>query len=309
MRQFVTIHPEEIDEKVFCFGGEFGYGPLSWLPYLNHVAHELGIPLRTASRPGSTPLYGYSAEHFEVPFDWRPDMFGSEDSDRFFESEFGTAAVIARNPKRSDAFALSVGGIKWEHRRIHERLTTKNHRPLHFEADAAAFLPESKPIAIINNKDFDNWGNTDPLLRESFTPTELVEMRNVLTEHGYFVVYHRFDEQVMESRFPLEDSGLFEGEDCLDMRAIYADAVTESDRTRRQLELYRSSDLAVCPQGGNSFLPIIFGLDTLVLMKSPRIVEYQDLARLYEARVDVHTSTALLVAALQYDATLRKAIP
>ena len=87
MRQFVTIHPEEIDEKVFCFGGEFGYELLSWLPYLNHVAHELGIPLRTASRPGSTPLYGYSVEHFEVPFDWRPDMFGSEDSDRFFESE------------------------------------------------------------------------------------------------------------------------------------------------------------------------------------------------------------------------------
>lgn len=291
----------DLERTVFCFGGEFGYELLSWVPFLNHVAHELGVPLRTASRPGSQPFYPFSSEHFEIPFEWRPDRFGSAASDRAFKEAFGASAVPATNPKGDNTAGLAICGIEWEHRFIHRRLVTVNHRPVQFSAGTASFVPERTPIAVINNKDFDNWGNTDPLLRESFTVRDLEDLKQVLRSRGYFVVYHRFDEPVPEERFALEDEELFEEDGCLDMRQVYSREPDPNARTLLQLELYRSADLAVCPQGGNSFLPIMSGVPTVVLTKSPRLVEYQDLERIHNTRVDVHTSARTLIAALRHD--------
>lgn len=301
------IHLEELRDRIFCFGGEFGYELLSWLPYLKYVADESGVPLRTASRPGSAPLYSFSVHHEEHPFRWRPDGFGTSASDEYFIRAYGRSAVIPRNPTKKESGGLVVAGIPWEHRRIHERLTTTVYRPLEFPGRRAAFLETRSPIAIINNKDFDNWGNADPQLREAFSPADLEQLRDALHAVGYFVVYHRFDEAVPESRFELSDEGLFDGDGCLDMRDVYGGIEDAGARTEQQLALYRSADLAICPQGGNSFLPIMLGVPTLVLMKRVRLVEYQDLERVYGTRVDVHTSVRGILAAVRHDPELSAA--
>ena len=292
----------EIPKRILCFGGEFGYEILAWLPYLNHVAHELGVPLRTCSRVGSRPLYSFSAEHFEIEFSWRPDGYGSSESFASFTEHFGTAVLAPVAPPIGRITPLSLGGITWEHQRIHSRITTKNYRPLAVPlvARPANFLPSTLPVAVINNKDFENWGNRDPLLRESFSREQLVHLRDELQKQGYFVVYHRFDEPVPEDRFPLDDDDLFEGERALDMRHVYARAANPNAVTELQLQLYASARFAVCPQGGNSFLPAMHGARTLVLSTSGRLVEYQDLSRLYGARVDVHTSFQTILEAVQH---------
>lgn len=305
--EVMRIDRGDVEDRVFCFGGEFGYELLSWLPYLNHVAHELGVELRTASRLGSTPFYTFSSAHSEIAFSWRPDRFGSEASHDYFLREFGDAAVVPTNPPKDGSGGLIVGGIPWEHRWVHRRLTTPHHRPLRPVASPASFLPDDLPVAVINNKDFDNWGNTDPLLRESFTTADLVDLRDALMALGYFVVYHRFDEPVPESRFVLDDEGIFDREGCLDMRRVYRDDLPPSERTKQQSALYGRTSLAICPQGGNSFLPIMFGAMTLVLIKHLRLVEYQDLARIYATRVDVHTSTRSILAAVRHDPDYRPA--
>ena len=299
---------DEVSKRVLCFGGEFGYELLSWLPYLNHVAHVLDVPLRTCSRPGSKPFYNFSTEHIEVEFSWRPDRYGSRESLAAFREMFGAAVLVPVAPPSGRVAQLSLGGISWEHQRIHSRVATKNYRPLTMPmvARPAAFLPTGAPIAVINNKDFENWGNRDALMRESFSREQLILLRDELLEQGYFVVYHRFDEPVPEDRFPLDDDDLFDGERALDMRHVYAQAADFNGVTELQLQLYAATRFAVCPQGGNSFLPAMHGARTLVLSTSGRLIEYQDLSRLYGARVDVHTSFQTILEAVQHAAPVHE---
>ncbi len=293
------VDTNELAEARICFGGEFGYELVSWLPYLNFVAHELGVGLRTCSRPGSGLLYGFSDDHIEMEFTWRPDRFGSTSSEEAFRSRFGRSAVFPRQPQDGRAFPLSIGGIRWEHQWIHSRLASANYRALTLPTSPAHFLPD-RPIAVINNKDFENWGNRDPQLRESFTSDDLVTLRDILIERGFFVVYHPFVEPVQEDRFAIQDEALFGGPGSLDMRAVYGSASSAEQVMQLQLALYGAAQLAVCPQGGNSFLPIILGLRTVVLSTRGRLIEYQDLARLYSADVHVHTSVRSIIAALRW---------
>lgn len=291
---------DELEGRVLCFGGEFGYEILSWLPYLDFVAHETGASIRTCSRPGSSLLYTFAAEHTEMPFSWRPESFGTDESDAAFRRRFGDRAVTVRGPWRSTLQDVTLGGIRWEHQRIHDRRTTPNFRRLELPTPPAPFVPDGAPIAVINNKSFENWGNRDPKLRESFDREGLIAMRDALRGNGYFVVYHRFEEPVPEDRFALDDAGLFDGEGSLDMRDVYASCASPGEVMERQLGLFAAASLAVCPQGGNSFLPILQSTPTLVLSTRGRLVEYQDLADLYGTTVDVFTSPQAVLDALRW---------
>lgn len=228
-------------------------------------------------------------------------MFGSPDALSAMSRVFGAKAVCAENlsRKQPERTRLIVGGIEWEHRRIHQRLESSNYRPLSFSTGECRFLPARGRVAVINNKDFENWDNTDVALRESFDGNDLRELRATLEALGYFVVYHRFDEAVPEARFFIDDAEIFRDGRCVDMRDIYQLEDDANLRTARQLELYSRADLAICPQGGNSYLPIMNRVPTLVLTKSPRLVEYQDLSRIYGVRVEVLTSVRALVELLR----------
>lgn len=295
----VALDAKDVEESVLCFGGEFGYELLSWIPYLRYVAETTGLRLRTCSRPGTSTLYGFAAEHTEVPFTWRPDGQGSLESAASFDRRFGRAAVYPTGVQGKIPQQFSIAGIQWQHQDIHQRLRATNFSKIELSGPAADFLPADRPVAVVNNKDFDNWAVTDPLLRESFDRQDLIDLRGALQEAGFFVVYHRFDEPVPELRFALADTGLFEGQGCIDMRDIYRGRQS-AEIMDLQLRLYRSADLAVCPQGGNSFLPVLAGTRTMVLSKAKaRLIEYQDLAGLYDVRVDVFTSTASILDAIR----------
>ena len=293
------VPANRLSEIRLCFGGEFGYELLSWLPYLNFVAHETGVRLKTCSRPGSSALYAFSSDHIELPFTWRPHRFGTAESDRAFSEAFEEEVVTPRRSTRKRLYELSLGGLDWDHQFIHQRLTARNYRPLSLSGSEIDFLPKG-PVAVINNKDFDNWGNRDPGLREAFMSEQLVELRNQLLDLGYFVVYHPFHEPVVEDRFAIKDEGIFSSGRTLDMRDVYASAADARDVMRLQLGLYQAAQLVVCPQGGNSFLPIMLGKTTLVLSTSGRLVEYQDLARVYGADVQVYTSVVTILEALRW---------
>ena len=296
----IDLSVEDLEDRILCFGGEFGYEILSWLPYLNYVVSETGAKLKTCSRPGSSALYAFSAQHTEVPFTWRPESFGTRASDSEFRRRFGEKAVSVRGPWKSTLQEVSLGGVRWEHQRIHSRLKATNFRRLILSAPRPQFLPHDAPIAVINNKSFDNWGNTDLLLRESFDEDQLIALRDTLLEKGYFVVYHRFEEPVPEERFALHDEKIFVRDGTFDMRSAYADCASAGEVMELQLGLYAAADLAICPQGGNSFLPIMFSTPTVVLSTHGRIVEYQDLGALYSTSVDVHTSPDSILEALRW---------
>lgn len=298
-RESVDVTAAEARELIFCFGGEFGYELLSWLPYLRFLAHDAGLPLRTCSRPGSRLLYDFSEDHIEVPFRWRPDQNGTEESARAFRAMFGDRAVFPASGGRKVVQDFRVGGYRWEHQDVHARLTAQNYRIYEPEARVASFLSTDAPVAVINNKDFDNWFATDPQLRESFDASMLRRLRDALHAAGFFVVYHRFDEPVPENRFPLDDAGIFDAPFTLDMREVYAGEEPEAVM-RLQMELYSAASLAICPQGGNSFLPIMSRTRAMILSKArTRLVEYQDLASLYDVRVDVFTSADAIVDAVR----------
>jgi len=305
----IEIARNEVEGKIFCFGGEFGYELLSWLPYLKFLAEDVGLTIRTCSRPGSGRLYDFSSEHIEVPFTWRPDSNGSLTAAREFRRLFGVSAVFPAPLSRKAPQVLAVAGYLWEHKDIHQRLTATNFRQLELDLvdEAPDFLPVGRPIAVINNKDFDNWASVDPLLREAFDPDALLLLRDSLIAAGYFVVYHRFDEPVPEDRFPLDDVGIFGGDGSLDMRDVYLDADAEAVM-RLQLQLYAATELAICPQGGNSFLPIIARTRAMVLSRATmRLIEYQDLSRLYGVRIDVFTSIDAIVDAVRLHGMTRGA--
>jgi hypothetical protein len=63
----VDLSQRSMDQHLFCFFGEFGYGLTTWLPYLNQVSEESGIQFRTCGLPGSTPFFSnFSKEHTEI---------------------------------------------------------------------------------------------------------------------------------------------------------------------------------------------------------------------------------------------------
>jgi hypothetical protein len=298
LAEVIAVGEEVVQSKVFCFGGEFGYELLSWLPYLRYVATTKDVRLRTCSRPGTAALYSFATEHIEVPFTWRPDKHGSEEASQAFRRWFGDAAVFPTGIVKKKAQDFSIAGVQWHHQDIHSRLTAAHYKPLELVVGEAEFLPSGRRVAVINNKDFDNWAAEDKLLRESFDARDLERLRQALVSAGYFVVYHRFDEPVPEERFELRDDTIFRRPGSLDMRDLYRD--NDARRVMElQLQLYRSAELAVCPQGGNSFLPIMSNTRAMILSKArARLIEYQDLARLYDTRVDVFTSTEAILDAV-----------
>lgn len=291
---------EDLKERIFCFGGEFGYELVSWIPYLRFVAEELGVPIRTCSRLGSSPFYGFSSEHTEVQFTWRPSGWNTLESAKFFQQKFGKRHVVTPVNDRlifvDDIQQISIEGHFWNVKDIHTRIDTTNYKALSLKSSSLLPFESNLPIAVINNKNYFQWNQP---LRNSFDSHELEKLKNFLISKGYFVVYNLFREPVPEDYFQIDDVAVFQDASCYDMRTFYDTEESLSVRNEIQMAVYQKASIVIAPQGGTVYMPAIQRVPTFILMRKGEYIDYVELARIYDTVIECFYEVDHMIAYIE----------
>ena len=276
----VDLSQKSIDQHLFCFFGEFGYGLTTWLPYLNQVSEESGIQFRTCGLPGSTPFFSnFSKEHTEIQIKSLDEIGNSAtqgDTFRVYKEirkHFPSGSIILPTP------GIEINGVKWKNTNLH----------IKFDRSCGNFtklppLPEQSKIAennnprrvVINIKDYHNWQND--AIQNYYTEDDLKRI----------VQHHKNDEIFINyPSLPREDSssGYFTvdipfGQNTTSAEEIYRGCSTIGEINERQIELLASADLIYATQGGNAVLSILCGKEINIIMRGG--MDYPDFTYLGE---------------------------
>lgn len=284
----VEISWDELEGARFCFAGEFGYELVSWLPYVNFLSSKTPIPLKTASRPGSLPLYYFSADHCELQPNDIGNMWGDVSTYWRLAQRFEGERLIFPGPQFVNRKHISVAGYDWEVKDIHARIRAENYLlPPYGELRKEIPFKPNGPLVTINNKYFVQWSPLFDSPVNYFNRDELILLRDLLVRCGFFVVYNHFTEKTShDEHLRLNDEGIFgHDEHTVDMRTYYG-SMDSSARNECQMAVYARSASVIGPQGGNLYLPAICGCNLIVLMRHGVLLDYQELARLGNARVE-----------------------
>lgn len=274
----------------FCFAGEFGYELIAWIPYLRFLHNRLGIPLRTASRPGSGAFYTFSADHVELEPDAIGACWGDLKSYAAAARRFRGETLVHPGAQKNciSQAHIEVGGCVWSTRDIHRPIGLTSYERLDF-SDIAPWSPiADRAIVVINNKYFVQWADRYDRPVNYLDPDALRELRDLLTVKGYGVVYNHFVEHTAtDEHLELADAGIFGNDPAtFDMRSRYHAGMSSGDRNLLQLSLYRAASLVIGPQGGNLYLPVTCRRPFMMLMRSGDYIDYLELARLYEVEME-----------------------
>lgn len=274
----------------FCFAGEFGYELISWVPYLRFLHHRLGIPLRTASRPGSSVFYAFSSDHVELDPNAIGACWGDLTSYAAVARRFRGQTLVHPGMQKNcvSQAHIEVEGHTWRTKDIHRPIELTHYERLDF-SDIAPWSPiADRPIVVINNKYFVQWADRYDRPVNYLDPEALRELRGLLTAKGYGVVYNHFVEQTAtDEHLELADTGIFGGDAAtFDMRSRYHAGMSPGERNRLQLSLYRAAELVIGPQGGNLYLPVACRRPFMMLMRSGDYIDYLELARVYEVEME-----------------------
>lgn len=302
-RDSLMVPISKLDNARFCFLGEFGYELISWIPYLLFLKKKLGMRLRTTSRPGSKPVYYFSDDHQEVEPALIGECWGDLTSYAKLRAGAGNDLLVHPGDHRNcvNRRRIEVGGYEWTTRDIHRPVDSKNYLLPDY-----SFLPPwnpipSRPLVVINNKNYVQWHDRFDVPVNSFDPAALCTLRDLLISRGYGVAYNHFVEPTSNDQYlDLADHGLFGGDDVTyDMRTAYEKCEGAADRNRIQLKLYRAASLVIGPQGGNLYLPAICRKPIVMLMRCGDYIDYLELGRLYGVEVDAFYEPRHLVAWLR----------
>lgn len=267
----------------FGFFGEFGYGLISWLPYLKFLS-ENGVAIHGLGLKGTDCFWNFAASFTTVDIP-SGDRWGSRKELKNAKKSFSGSKIIA--PVNRWTTGLSVNGLAWENPELHRMLKTNCYSRLKPEA----LDPDiGSPYVVINFKNYFNWGNPD--IRNFYSLAELVSLVKLIKDAGLVPVLNRFPAPIETDSLYFSDSenGVKELIDAgaVDMAAKYQQYSTLAERNKLQVGLLKESIHIFATQGGNAALALITGASVSVLMRGGMdYPDYCSLAKIYGSKIEI----------------------
>jgi len=273
------------DEAYFCFLGEFGYEVVSWIPYLLYLKKELGIRINTISRPDSSVFYYFSDNHTEVDPSLLTYGWGDAHNYKRVQRTLENSTLIFPASNYSEKRRIVVNGIEWFNRDIHKPIDESHYiRPDY--SSVRTDLPFSfSRYAVINNKFVKEWEGA-PI--NYFDRQALIRLRDTLLDAGVHPVYNRFVEKTaVDEDLLLDDEDIFRKEGCYDMRDFYDNLPVNFSKNTVQVSMFNEAAFVIGVQGGNVYIPAVCRKHIYMLMRKGKYIDYQELARIFSAQIDV----------------------
>ena len=191
---------------------------------------------------------------------------------------------------------IIIGDSNWNIKDIHSEILLNHYSLLNYD-NVAIELPfkTDKPIAVINNKSYSQLTGK-VLIKNYYNPHELIVLKEFLVQKGFYVVYNHFKDKFLNSnevKNDISDNGIFGNDGCSYDLNEYYHYCEKSDKTpeitRRnliQISLYNKSQIVLCTQGGNAYLPSICKNNILLLMRDGNYIDYQELGRIYKIKLE-----------------------
>lgn len=256
----------------FAFVGEFGYGILGFFPYLNHLASDKELEIRTLGLPGSTPFFSYSTQHTIVE-GVSTDSWGT----------IKGALQLAKYANLRDpvfvpvnistrSFRPAKGLPEWQSTQLkilHPGYTA--YRKLDFKVNESeelnGLLRLLGEYVVINVKNYNTWPGT--YVPNWYTENNLEFIHVWCKERGLKVVLNR-------SPVPASPDEPLVSDEHVDRFAKYLDVtdlsdtyqfLTLEDATLLQIEILRNARHVWAVQGGNALLAMAVSNSVSILMR------------------------------------------
>ncbi|GEM_PF-3000568 len=297
-----NFHIEFDDFKniYFAFLGEFGYELISWIPYLLYLKRTYGFHLNTISRPDSELFYYFSDNHQIVEPNLIGDMWGFPQHYQTLQGIINSTNIIHPlmiNNQFAEQF--SINNCVWANTDIHKILNTDNYiLPNYREINEPLPFDLHNKFVLLNNKFQRQWFDKFNSPINFYTANELKEIRDILYAHGYSVVYNNFVEDTSyDEYFDYDDKGIFGNDGNSELLSDYYNNMNIS-KNRLQLSVINQSEFVIGVQGGNVYLPSLCGKDLLILIRDGIYLDYLELARINQHKIQAFYEGEHLVNSL-----------
>ena len=293
-RYFPAIHLSSRQGKdyIFCFVGEFGFEILCWIPYVKFIKETTGMYVRAAGRPGGQPLYSFADEYIELENFPRSDGLGLPESYREafvrMKSRCPFICPLHFPLNNSNSRRICIDGYRYDIPPLYSR----KFRPVNYStldvSDVQDELPFAapRPIAVIANKSYTQFGEG---IANYYSETELIALRDLLVDKGYFVVYNAYPEPksaAHDEEVAIPADSVFENEHHgFHFGRIYRQGLSREKQNRLQISLYNQSSVVFATQGGTLYLPAICGKNAFFIMRQGRFNESRNLSSIYNVRL------------------------
>jgi len=274
------IDSKEPQDLHFAFFGEFGYSLQAWLPYVKFLKENTPHRIHTHASKGSASLYSFSDSHAEHGAQYNDIAHGHVLKYLKLEKEIGQELIFPSNQTRS---LIRICGYDWQNSVARSAIKTDHYSPLDHDFDPL-FADIPRPYAVVNNKNYYNWGNS--AIVNFFKNYELYEIAKRLREKGLTLVYNAFPDSEEDENLYVDNLVDFKGQSSVfDMREVYKGLSDPNEMNRIQLSLYHNANYVIAVQGGNAVLPLTCRKDTYILMRGGfDYVFYKSLEKIYKCR-------------------------
>ena len=298
------LYHGSIDPSSTRFGyfGEFGYGLIAYLPYLNYLSKELHIPLKTIAPKGMAYLFDFSTNHLSIEIN-STDGWGerkaaiiakkslSDRKEKLF-APIGGANFFGRNRY----IDLGFSGSEWKFTKIHQlNLNPENYLPLKpnvdFPEEFVTFVEAQGQFLLLNFKDYFNWGL--PGVQNFFTASDIRKIVNYATKRNLKILLNRFPAPIENNGTNYFDAFSYlepyiSSNQIIDLAPRYALLPDLDSRGIEQARFMKMATEIIAVQGGNSIISIILGDNVTILMRGG--MDYPDcysLGKIYKKQVRI----------------------
>ncbi len=277
------LEDKVIKSSQFGFFGEFGYGVISWLPYLKYLS-ECGFKISGVGIQGQRPLWNFASEFTGLNIQ-AGDSFGSDFEIRLAKKMLGGGAKIIA-PANERRYGLYVNGEMWENPFLHQRIFVKNYSRL-----TPDFIEPKiyEPYVVINFKNYFNWGNPD--IVNFYVAKEISHIVNFFGKRNIKVVLNRFPSPLEATSIYTDDSEILKdlcNDLMIDMAPYYDELDTLDEKNALQFGLLKNAQHIFATQGGNAAISIVMGKNVSILMRGGSDwPDYKSLSEIYDVSIDI----------------------
>ncbi len=257
-----NLNVDSIENVLFVFIGEFGYGMLAWLPFLNFLSKEYDKPFHTCGLPGSSIFFApFSASHTEVNLG-NLDMMGNEARNGKLNQALKTIQQCA--PKKKIVFPhkdIRICGHPWINNNIHEQYDTnsgtfKGYEKIRFKEHEEAInqITNGDEYIVVNIKNYFNWGSD--AIKNFYTAEDIKSIAAAHPKNRILLNFPAIPKEDFNVYFePPEITGF---KNIVPASAVYSNCNGLNSVNARQVELFRGASQIYSTQGGNSVFAIVF---------------------------------------------------
>lgn len=279
-----NIEKNKAEACYFGFFGEFGYGVISWLPYLEYLADQ-GIKINGVGPAGHKPLWSFANSFTSVNVG-PGDSFGEGMQIRIAQRQLmnGKQIIAPTNLRR---FGLSVDGHEWQNPWLHRSIDTTNYNRLFPRKKSVC---HAKPYVILNHKNYFNWGNEH--IVNFYKAQEIKFIADWARACGLDLLLNRFPAPVESTSMYNDDTDLISEiiayPNVQDLALQYAKINDAAEQNELQFSFLSGAKHIFATQGGNAAIALVLGKYVSILMRGGMdYPDYTSLAKIYGANVDV----------------------